>query len=266
MQHHWLWVMKMEVFDLMRALGFQPSLADFHPQKEGIVLGGKITVSGQNACIVCFHGTSFRETEWAIFSIDLLNASFSTEANPGIEDTFESGDRKPSCRQVCSLSLGTKDVQSNKLGAIYRVSAGRTHIPPVTGTSVQEWLMFACITHHLQPQLYEAVASPSIAKLGKKLNVMSVLLVPALSVRLQNDHYWPPLSDPFWLSPHGAGASGEMPLVKCALTSSFSSSISVTTAVDHYFFLHDVIKGYVDTLTKSQSLADQSSELSVTLA
>lgn len=263
MQHHWLWVMKMEVFDLMRALGFQPSLADFHPQKEGIVLGGKITVSGQNACIVCFHGASFRETEWAIFSVDLVNASFSTEATPGLEDTFESGDRKPSCRQVCSLSLGGGDVRSNNLGAIYRVSAGRTHIPPVTGTSLQDWLMFACITHHLRPEVFAAAASLSIAKLSKKLSVMSVLLVPAFDVRLQNDHHWPALSAPFWLSPHGAGASGEIPLVKCALTSSFSSSISVTTTVEHYIFLHDVIKGYVDTLTKSEGLATQPSELSV---
>ena len=254
--------MKIEVVELMRALGFQTSLADFHPQEEGIILGGKITVSGQNACIVCFHGTSFRETEWAVFNVELVNASFSTEAAPGIEDHWESGDRKPTCKQICSFSLGSEDMQRNNLGAIYRVSAGRTRVPPITGTNIQDWLMFACIASWLHPDRFKAASSSSLVKLSKKLSIQSVLLVPTLRVMLQNDHFWPPLSAPFWLEPHGASAEtaeGDVPLVKCALTSTFFNGISVTTTVDHYFFLHDVIKGYIDTVTR-RNMTTQSSE------
>ena len=245
--------MRMEVVELMRALGFQTALRDFHPE-EGIILGGKITVSGENACIVCFHGPSFRDKEWGVFSIDRINGSFSTEASPAVKDR---GDRKPTCKQVCTLSLGSAEVKSDSLGAIYRISAGRSHIIPITGNTIENWLMCVCIDYHLHPERYKDLGANALPliKFSKKLNIQEVLLVPAFEVKLENSHYWPL---PSVQSDEAVLPEKDMPVVKCSLTSSFSKGISVTTTVDHYFFLHDVIKGYIDTLTRTQKAAQSS--------
>ena len=223
-----------------------------------VSLGGKFTISGQNMCLVCFHGPSFRETEWAVFNIDLINASFSTQAIPGLgtsnivpvegKEGYHQLQRRRTCQQILTLCLGSKDSRTIELAAIYRVSAGRTRVPPITGTNINNWLDYACIDLHLHPEKYESTsATPSaLVKFSKKLAVQSVLLVPKFNVQLINDHFWPMVSPRKPPAVEGVG----IPLVECSLVSRFSEGISVTTTVDHYLFLHDLVKGYIDYLER----------------
>ncbi len=253
----------------MQALGI-PTPSQGPPE---VSLGGKITVSGQNVCLVCFHGPTFRETEWAVFNIDLLNASFSTQAIPGLgtpalpealEDQVEGYNQlkmRRTCQQICRVQLGTKETRSTQLAAIYRVSTGRSRVPLITGTNVHDWLDYACIDYTLHSEKYAHTPSSSqsnLIKFSRKLNVQSILLVPALCVELTNDHFWPALRGSRRVSWHGTEEEGppvgdSVPVVECSLVSSFSAGISVTTTVDHYLFLHDLVKGYIDYLERHKT-------------
>ena len=263
-ENHWLWAIRVGSVELMRTLGIHTPGEQLHD----VSLGGKFTIAGENVCLVCFHGTSFRETEWAVFNIDLINASFSTQAIPGLGATYtnlesqaEEGltrrKRIRTCQQICTLRLGTDESRSAELAAVYRVSAGRSRVPPVTGTNVNDWLAYACIDYHLHPDKYVNVTAKlsALVKLSKKLNVQPVLLFPAFSVELINDHFWPLVTN--GQQQLGAAAQeptlDELPLVECSFVSRFSEGISVTTTVNHYLFLHDLVKGYVEYLEKHQA-------------
>lgn len=77
--HHWVWAVRVGSIELMKAVGI-----DISTDQHNVSLGSSIEVSGSNMSLVCFHGTSFREAEWAVFNIDLINAKFSTIAIPGL--------------------------------------------------------------------------------------------------------------------------------------------------------------------------------------
>ena len=47
---------------------------------EGMILGGNLTLHGQNLSLACFHGINFRSKAWAIFTLNDVYISFSTEA------------------------------------------------------------------------------------------------------------------------------------------------------------------------------------------
>lgn len=220
----------------MHILGIQPP-KDAHHE---VSLGGNIGMFGQSVCIVCFHGPSFRETERAVFSIDQVMASFSTQAIPGLSRWQQAEPMQThlrTCQQIVELHLG-KDKPSQQLATIHRVSTGRSRVPNITNTPIKDWLAYACIDSFLHEEKYTNDTS-TLVRLSRKLSVQLVLLVPTFSVKLINDHSWPLADD-----------EGLVPRVECTLTSSFSEGISVTTTVDHYLFLHDVVKAYVDYLKK----------------
>ncbi len=217
----------------MEVLGIRPP-QDAHHE---ISLGGVISLTGNSVCIACFHGPSFRETERAVFNIDNMSASFSTQAIPGLGRwQNESLIHLRTCQQIIRLSL-EKGRPHSAMATIHRVSTGKTNVPNITNkTNIQEWLTYACIDALLHEEVFQDNSS-TLVRLCRKLTVQQVLLVPAFSLSLINDHFWP-------LEESG------IPKVECTLTSSFSDSISVTTTVDHYLFLHDIVKGYIDYLDK----------------
>ncbi len=260
--------MRVGSLQLMQALGI-PTFSQGPPD---VSLGGKITVSGQNMCLVCFHGPTFREEEWVVFNTDLINASFSTLAIPGLGsptmpelmgETMEGYNQltmRRTCQQICLLQLGTEESRSLELATIYRVSAGRSRVPLITGTNVHDWLDYVCIDYTLHSEKYEKTPSSSQAafvKFSKKLNVQPILLVPAFTIELTNDHFWPVCRRTRRLSVLIAEEEGaalpEVPVVECSLVTSFSGGISVTTTVDHYLFLHDLVKGYIDYLERHKA-------------
>ena len=48
--------------------------------KEGMILGGNLTLQGKNLSLACFHGINFRSKAWAIFTMNDVYISFATEA------------------------------------------------------------------------------------------------------------------------------------------------------------------------------------------
>lgn len=226
----------------MRALGVPVRLG------QRVSLGGKLTLSGQNVCLVCFHGTSFRDHEWAVFNIDQLKTSFFTLAIPGLEGV--AGPLTPTCQQICRLQLGEDGGSPTELATVHRVTAGRGRVAPITGTNINNWLSYACIDCHLHKQNYDnpTPAQQTVLKFSKKLTIQQILLVPGLSMELTNNHLWPDLG--------GDGHQGLQqtpPLVECGLSSQFSAGISVSTNVEHYLFLHDLVKNYIEYLERHKA-------------
>ena len=255
MRHHWLWAVKVGSVELMKTLGIHfPD--DSHL---GVSLGGKITIQGQNLCIVCFHGPSFRENEWAVFNIDQVHSSFSTQAIPGLSSLSQAEEGVPytethirTCQQIVNLILGHKDEDAtsslSELAAIYRVSGGRSRVPPVASTPIQNWLTYVCIDSHIHPDKYTTDNS-TLVRLSRKLTIHPLLIMPSFSVELINDHFWPRLTQDTV-----AGREGVTPRVECSLISTFDQpGIAVTTTVDHYLFLHDLVKAYVDYFEKHKA-------------
>lgn len=225
----------------MRILGIQPPKDAEHE----VSLGGHICMAGQSVCIVCFHGSSFRETERAVFSIDQVAASFSTQAIPGLLSHWRSESQGlhthlRTCQQIVELHLGEEGhpAYTRELASIHRVSSGRSRVPNISGVSIKDWLVYACIDTFLHEEKYASDTS-TLVRLSRKLSIQPVLLVPAFHIKLINDHSWPLKN-----------TESSLPRVECTLTSSFSDGISVTTTVDHYLFLHDLVKGYIDYLQK----------------
>ena len=85
-------------------------------------------------------------------------------------------------------------------------------------------------------------AQLTVQKMSKKLSIEQVLLVPALTVELINDHFWPVFSP-----------TENPPLVECSFDSKFSSAISVSTNVDLYLFLHDLVTNYIEYLERHKA-------------
>ena len=255
MRHHWLWAVKVGSVELMKTLGIHFPDDNQH----GVSLGGKITIQGQNLCIVCFHGPSFRENEWAIFNIDQVHSSFSTQAIPGLSSLSQVEEGVPhsethirTCQQIVNLILGNKDESGasskSELAAIYRVSVGRSRVPPVASTPINNWLSYACIDSHIHPEKYSTDNS-TLVRLSRKLTIHPLLIMPSFSVELINDHFWPRL-----VQDAVNGDGGVAPRVECSLISTFDQpGIAVTTTVDHYLFLHDLVKAYVDYFEKHKA-------------
>ncbi len=257
MRHYWLWAMRVGSVELMKTMGLHTPAGGLHT----VSLRAKMSVSGDNFYLVCFHGPSFRETEWAVFNIDTISASFSTQAIPGLSkgqlaELTESGSgvlptkQVRTCQQIVHLSLGhtpwDESEKLDKLAAIYRVSAGHTRPPSIVGTSAQNWLNYACIDAQLHPDSYSGDTS-TLIRLSEKLNVQFILLVPAFELELVTDHFWPQRTR---LS---AKETQFSPLVECSLTSKFARGVFVATNVDHYLFLHDLVKAYLEYLEKHKT-------------
>ena len=224
----------------MKALGVSSQ-----PGQHQVSLGGKISVSGKNFCLVCFHGTSFRDHEWAVFNIDQISASFLTLAIPGLET--EARGRTRTCQQICQLRLGEEGSQLAELATVHRVTAGKGRVPAITGTNINNWLSYVCIDSHLhQGDPPDRQAQRTVLKFSKKLSIQQILLVPGLSVELINDHFWPLLR---------SGLLSQQlhetpPLVECSLLSRFSTAIAVSTNVEHYLFLHNLVVNYIEYLER----------------
>lgn len=251
-RHHWLWATRVGSVELMRTLGV-PAHVDHHK----VSLGGRIALSGQNLCLVCFHGTSFRDNEWAVFNIELLAVHFSTQANPGLGRATASQSPGQSaqpfrrtCQQTCSLQLAKDSARTTELATVHRVTAGKGRVPPITGTNLYNWLAYACIDSYLHSECYDnpTSAQSTVLKFSKKLSVQQVLLVPALSVELMNHHFWPVVPSV------GLGPQVDSPpQVECSLNSKFAAGISVSTNVDHYLFLHDLVTNYIEYLERHKA-------------
>ena len=219
---------------------------DVSTNQHDVSLGGSIKVSGSNMCLVCFDGASFRESEWAVINVDLLNAQFSTLAIPGLGEASSSeanlNGKTRICNQICKVQLGDEGSKFKELAAIYRVSAGRVGVPPISPKEIPDWLKYACIDQYIHSNAEDLSL---FAKQSQKLTVQPIIGLPAFEATLINDHFWPSLN--VLLNQHSMTESAT---VECSLLSKFHEGISVTTTVENYLFLHDLFKAYLDHIEK----------------
>ena len=54
--------------------------------KDGMILGGTLTLRGNNLTLGCFHGINFRSKSWAIFTMCEPYICFATEAQKTIDE------------------------------------------------------------------------------------------------------------------------------------------------------------------------------------
>lgn len=245
--HHWLWAVRVGSLELMQTLGLHAP-----HRHHAVSLGGSIKVSGQNMSLVCFHGSNFRDNEWVVFNVDLIDASFSTLALPGMigaEDVEQGCSQRRLCQQKCSLQLGNENTKFRELAAIYRVTAGRSGVLPLDPLELRDWLNYTCIDDYIHNSSQEAAKPSTLSKYSQKLSIQPILCMPTFEVRLINDHFWPSLQILETSNPRNLSACAT---VECSFFSNFYGGVSVTTTVDNYLFLHDLIQSYIDHLEKNK--------------
>ena len=111
-------------------------------------------------------------------------------------------------------------------------------------------MIYVCIDHYVHSAGSQETVKPStLSKYTQKLTIQPILCMPAFEVKLINDHFWPSLHVLERKGPHNHSVYAT---VECSFFSTFTDGISVTTTVDNYLFLHDLITSYVDHLEKSK--------------
>ena len=58
----------------------------FRLPDKGTILGGKISLNGNNLTLATFHGINFRSKSWALFTMDEPSISFDSEAQDVTDD------------------------------------------------------------------------------------------------------------------------------------------------------------------------------------
>lgn len=65
---------------LANITGYKFSMLPAMLPKEGMILGGTLTLRGNNLTLACFHGINFRSKSWALFTLNEPYICFATEA------------------------------------------------------------------------------------------------------------------------------------------------------------------------------------------
>lgn len=244
--HHWYWGTKASCSSLLEALGFTVATNNEHT----VSFMGTIGITGNSVCLACLHGPTFRETEWAVFSLCNITASFSTQAIPSFIMSAHSHkvgwglDNRRICLQNALLTLGNdKPKASSRFGSVFRV-VNKGTMPPLTNQPLAQWVSFVCIDHYIHPDLPQN----KLFKYTRKFSISAVFGIPSLKLEMVHEHFYPSKS----LSLQSEAEQPIVANVVCSFITSFRDSIAITTTADHYFFLHNLVKGYVEAYSKTK--------------
>ena len=198
-------------------------------------LAGALTLRGNRFALACLHGSGFRDAVWALFIFEKLTAAYETLALFE-DDAMELAERKRSAilvpqfasrqRLHVTLGAGTEGATATTEFLTVQKVRRRNVLPVTTKSSVDAWLRFLC-----------RLESGGIGFDGKES--FKTLAFPAFALNLRTTHYWPPGLERRQKPPE------QFPLVYSDLTTSFTGSIAVTTVIERYLFLQDLIKSYI---------------------
>lgn len=76
-KHHRHW---QKAFEMIADSNCKFSMLPSMIPKLGTILGGNITLHGNNLTLACFHGINFRSKSWALFCLNEAFIVFATEA------------------------------------------------------------------------------------------------------------------------------------------------------------------------------------------
>jgi len=238
--NHWVWGTEESYLPLLQALGFTIT-NDIHH----ICYMGSMSIIGNSVCLACLHGRRFQETEWAIFSLRNVSASFTTQAIPSFISSIRtrSGlkDRRI-CQQIVSASLEKSKNGGPLCGSVYRVQ-NKGNMPILTSQPIDQWVSFVCIDHHIHPDSPQT----KLFKYTKKLNISQIFGIPPLELKMTHDHFYPIKSHS--ITERDEEQQQVTAKVVCAFHTAFHHSIAITTSAEHYFFLHNLVKDCLDYYT-----------------
>lgn len=225
---------------LLQALGFSVNNNTHH-----VCFMGTMNIKGNSVCLACLHGRRFQETEWAIFSLRNISASFSSQAIPSFISSacsrsagYGLNDRRI-CQQIVSACLRKVD-GAPLCGSVYRVK-NRGNMPILTSQPIDQWVSFVCIDHHIHPNYPQT----KLFKYTKKLNISEIFGIPPLELKMTHDHFYPSKSNSITDNIEQQVTAR----VVCAFHATFHNSIAITTTAEHYFFLHQLVKDCLEYYT-----------------
>ncbi|XP_076117611.1 bridge-like lipid transfer protein family member 1 isoform X3 [Mytilus galloprovincialis] len=207
--------------------------------KEGTILGGNISLHGNNMTLACFHGINFRSKSWALFCLNEAFIVFATEAQKTQDgDLHIVQDLKLNIGREAQHTLG------KNMASVCKISRG--HTMPPTFTSVQEWFHYAFATSEIKDldnfptmQRY-GVESPKDHRRRRTQDYFHdtemIFVLPSLEMCLKSIHKqgeYEPQSD------------DERPVVEVTFVTEFEDHIYVAMDAEVILFLHDLISLYI---------------------
>ncbi|XP_053399583.1 bridge-like lipid transfer protein family member 1 isoform X2 [Mercenaria mercenaria] len=212
--------------------------------KEGMILGGTLTLRGNNLTLGCFHGINFRSKSWALFTMNEPYICFATEAQKTIDEGTH-------VVQDLTFYVGhdLASHQEKNMANVLKISRG--HSMPPTFTNTHEWFHYAFSNSEIKdldafPRMQRAGSeSPSDYRKRKYMDYSHdsemIFALPSLQLQLRTTHQQaeqePVDDDP-------------KPVVECSFVTEFEDHIYVAMDAEVFLFLHDLVMAYIQEKDK----------------
>ncbi|XP_060586974.1 bridge-like lipid transfer protein family member 1 [Ruditapes philippinarum] len=212
--------------------------------KEGMILGGTLTLRGNNLTLGCFHGINFRSKSWALFTMSEPYICFATEALKTIDEGTH-------IVQDLTFYVGhdLTSHQEKNMANVLKISRG--HSMPPTFTNAHEWFHYAFSNTEIKdlesfPRMQRAGSeSPSDYRKRKYMDYNHdcemIFALPSLQLQLRTTHQQseqePVDDDP-------------KPVVECSFVTEFEDHIYVAMDAEVFLFLHDLVMAYISEKDK----------------
>ncbi|XP_060082491.1 bridge-like lipid transfer protein family member 1 [Ylistrum balloti] len=238
-RHHRHWQKALELVS-----GCRFSMLPTIIPKEGTILGGNMTLRGNNLSLACFHGINFKSKSWAIFTVDEPYIFFATEAQKTPEQAVH-------VVEDLTFYIGhelTAHTRSKNMATICKLSRG--HSMPPTFTSVQQWFHYAFATSEVKgldtfPEMSresgDPQADPYKSARSRKAQEYNhdteiIFAFPSLQMHLKTIHEQAE-TEPLPEDPK--------PQVDCSFVTEFEDHIFVAMDAEVILFLHDLVSMYI---------------------
>ncbi|XP_036364401.1 transmembrane protein KIAA1109 homolog isoform X4 [Octopus sinensis] len=232
---------------LVVAAGCSFSMLPSPLPKEGTILGGTVTLKGNNLSLACFHGFNFRSKSWAIFTINEPDIIFATEAQ-------KSAEGGTCIVQDLTFRVGhdtTQHISEKNMATICKLSRGHYMPPPFT--SVREWFHYAFASAEIKdldtfPAIqHDKPESPTEHKKSRKTQDYShdreiIFAFPSMQMHFKTKHFQ---------GEHEPSMEEDKPIVECSFITEFEDHISVAMDAEVIWFLHDLVSSYIKEKDKS---------------
>ncbi|KAK3599977.1 hypothetical protein CHS0354_012630 [Potamilus streckersoni] len=207
----------------------------------GMILGGTMTLRGNNLSLACFHGINFRSKSWAIFTMNEPYICFATEAQKALDEGTH-------VVQDLTFYVGhdtTQHIPGTQMAHILKLSRG--HAMPPTFTNAQEWFHYAFSSTEIKnldafPKMHRVGSdSPTDYRKSRKLQNYNhdtevIFAFPSMQMQLVTKHlqgeYEPRDDEP-------------RPVVECSFVTEFDDHIFVAMDAEVILFIHDLVSLYI---------------------
>ncbi|XP_052791422.1 bridge-like lipid transfer protein family member 1 isoform X3 [Mya arenaria] len=206
--------------------------------KEGVILGGTLTLRGNNLSLGCFHGINFRSKSWAVFTLNEPYICFATESQ-------KTPDEGTHVVQDLTFYVGHDLTSHQEKHMAYVMKVSRGHAMPPTFTSAHAWFHYAFSSSEIKdlddfPRMQRA-GSESPSDYRKRRydyhhDSEVIFALPSLQLQLRTKHHQAD-TEPIEADPK--------PVVECSFVTEFEDHIYVAMDAEVLLFLHDLVMSYI---------------------